>query len=271
MKSRQTIAIGILLSVFFLSVCGEEPAPPPPAVIGPVDATVASFRVTTSPGGAETVERIVFRDNLIRLPDEAELWRLFDIATSTVTIIDEVDRKVEQRSFEEVLAEMHAAVRRNQPVPVASIQPTPNVDSIAGFEAQQFLVAVGQDYERELWISQRALFHTDLFLLLLATDSVPPENLPALRRMIGLLDQRDGYPVLDRARMELNGETYTIEKVLIAVADQQVPRAWFELPDWAQVALRESLADLPPGASPPADRNTPEAESRPSGSDRTDP
>ncbi|MBW3670570.1 MAG: hypothetical protein KY432_02730 [Acidobacteria bacterium] len=268
-KRVPTIAAGLLLAAVLVSGCAEEPAPPPPPVNGPLNATVASFRVTTGPGGTETVQRIAFSDNLIRLPDEAEMWRLFDMTTSTVTIVDEVGRKVEQRTFDEVLSEVRAAARRDDPIPVASIQPTGSVEQIAGFAAEQFMLTIGQGYERELWISQRTLFHSDLFLLLLGTDAVPPENMPSLRRMIRLLDQTDGYPVVDRSRMKLDEETYTVERVLIAVADQPVPRSWFELPPWA--AVTESPAGRRPAASLPAGQNTPEAGSRPSGSDRTDP
>lgn len=267
-KRALTLTAGLLLALILVSGCAEEPAPPPPAVNGPLNATVASFRVTTSPEGSETIERIAFSDNLIRLPDEAEVWRLFDMETSTVTIVDEVGRTVEQRTFDEVLSELRAAARRGEPIPVASIQPTGRIEEIAGFAAEQFMLTVGQGYERELWISQRTLFHSDLFLLLLGTEAVPPENVPALRRMIRLLDQKEGYPVVDRSRMNLDDETYTIERVLIAVADQPVPRSWFELPEWAAT---ESPADRRPDASLPAGQNTPEAGSRPSGSGQTDP
>lgn len=271
MRSRTPIVLVALLATVLAS-CGDTPEPPPPVLAnGQVSATVASFRVTANPGGAVTVEQIAVANNLIRFPGETGRWRLFDIGGGTVTVVDEINRQVERTTFDEVLDGLRSASRQASIVPAAVVRRTGEVETIADFEAERFLVAIEQGYERELWISRRPLFHSDLFLLRLATDSIPVENLPALGRVISLIDQSGGYPVLDRSGMVLDGQEYTIERSLITVTDQQVPASWFELPSWARAVLTEPRGDRPPDASPRAGRNTPAEESRPSGSDRTDP
>ncbi len=226
----------LLLITSLLFVACEEPPPPPPPPPPPgtqVQATVASFRVSTGEGN-ETVERIAVSDNLVRFPNETEVWHLYDISAGTVTRVDEISREVERRSFESVLDELRTAARQTEPIPAATVQPAGEAGTFAGFEAEKFVVTIGTAYQREMWISRRTLFHSDLFLLRLAADEFPAENLPALRRVITLLDRLEGYPVHDRSTMKLDGRDYTIERTLIAVADQSVPRTWFELPAWAR-------------------------------------
>lgn len=264
--TNRTVVVFVAFLATVIASCDEppEPSPPPPAN-GQISATVASFRVTATPGGAETVEQIAVANNLIRFPDETGRWRLFDIEAGNVTIVDEISREVERRSFDEVLDELRSASRQASRGPVAAITGTGDIETIAGFEAERFLVTIEEGYERELWISSRPLFHSDLFLLRMATDSFPAENLPVLRRVISLIDETGGFPVLDRSRMVLDGEEYTIERSLMTVADQQVPASWFELPSWARAVLTEPPADRQPDGSPRADRNTPAGESRLSG------
>ena len=271
MRNR-TAFVALAFLAALLGSCGDSPEPPPPPPAnGQVGATVASFRVVSSPGGAETVEQIAVANNLIRFPNETGRWRLFDIAAGTVTLVDEIDRKVERRTFDEVLEELRSASRGVSRVPVAAVNRTGEVETVAGFEVEPYLVTMELGYERELWISSRPLFHSDLFLLDLATDSIPADNLPSLRRVIALIDEAGGYPVVDRSRMVLDGQEYTHERSLITVAEQQVPGSWFELPPWALAVLTEPGGGRQPGASPRAGRSTPAGESRPSGSDRTDP
>lgn len=259
------------LAILLAACADDPPLRPAPPRDGQVEATVASFRVVTSPGGSETVEKIAIHDGLIRFPDETSVWRLFDIEHATVTVVDEIDQRVERQSFDEVLVRLRAAARKDASVLIASVRPTDHTESVAGFEADQYMIEIGRGYERELWISRAVLFHSDLFPLRLATESVSDRNMPALRDVIQLFDALDGYPVIDRSRMTLDEQEYAIEKTLIAVADQRVPAAWFELPVWAEQELTRPSGGPPRVSSPPRDRSAPKEGSPPSGSIRTDP
>lgn len=264
--------LALLSSVAVLIACNENSVPSTrQSGDHQVDATVASFRVTTSPDGVETVERIAIHDGKVRLTSERDVWHLFDLGAKTITTIDEIDQTAERVSFDRALSDLRAAAWRDEPVLIASVRTADETESVAGFDTRKYVVSVGRGYEREIYVSQRPLIHSDFFLLRLATDSVADEDLPALRSLIRLLDDLDGYPVIDRSRITLDDVEYTVERRLIAVGDQRVPGSWFELPRWATEQLTKPPAGPPPAVSPPPDRSAPAEESPPSGSVRTDP
>lgn len=273
-RSGQTLGLASLFLAFIAIACAEDPEPARPRKPdGTVPATVASFAVVTRPQGTESVERIaVARNGRVRLPDEKGWWRLFDIESHEVITVDEIARTVRSEDFDDVLDRLRTRARQSSDAPVLrTSRVEDNVETVAGYRASMVRAVMGRGYEREMWVSDRTLIHSDLFLLLLATDAVQDEDLPSLRSLIELLDGLEGYPVIDRSRMELDGVEYQIERRLITVADQEVPAGWFEIPEWAEVELRALPVGRQPAASPLAGQNARGGESRSSGSGRTDP
>ncbi|MDX1582886.1 MAG: hypothetical protein R3338_04725, partial [Thermoanaerobaculia bacterium] len=217
------------------------------------------------PAGAETVDRIAVHEGRVRFPDERSIWRLLDVGARTITVVDEVNRTVTSRSFDEALEKIRKTARKATDLPVAEVAEKDEIESFAGFPAKRYDVTVGSGFEREMFVSERPLIHSDLFLLRLATDPISDENLPALRELIELFDDLDGYPVAERSRMIFDGVEYTITRQLIAVSDQSVPSSWFEIPEWTDGELTAPPADRRSGESLRPDRNAPAEESPPSG------
>lgn len=249
--------------------CREEPEPPPPAdPNGQVVATVASFAMTTEPGGAETIHTIAFHDGRVRFGEDRNVWRLIDLEREQVTQIDEIARTVDRIDFAALLGGLREATARATDSPVATVEPTDELRDVAGFQARKYRSSVGRAIESEVWLSQRPLFHSDLYLLELATSAIADEELPASKELIDLVGRTGGYPVIIRSAMRFDGVEYRTTKTLVAVAEQTVPASWFVLPEWDDPApVTESRDGRPPVASPRSDRNAPAGGSRPSGSD----
>jgi hypothetical protein len=264
---RQMQLSRFLLAVILLCVAGCEEVVAPEEVRVPngagVEAKVYSFRVRVEPQGRDTIDRIAVHSQRLRLPGERLRWRLVDLQEHTVTFVDEIARTVERRSFAEILDDLRESATRDEGVPVARVVAGGQEQILHGQSVELYVMTLGSGYTRRLWITREPFIHEDIFLLLLATNPPSNRNLPALRELIGLFDRIDGYPLLDESAMTLSEVEHTIERTLIAVADEIVPGAWFELPDWAEAALTESLAGRRPGASDLPDRSTRAAESRP--------
>jgi hypothetical protein len=265
---RNTRFARLLLSAALLSGTGCQEAVAPDQAREPreaeVEATVYSFRVRVAPEGRETIERFAIHAGRLRLPGERLRWRLIDLREHTVTFVDELAKTVERKSFEEVLTELRAASARDEGVPVARVVPGGEERQLHGQRVDLYVMTLGSGYVRRLWITREPFIHEDVFLVLLATNPPSNRNLPALRELIDLIDRIDGYPLLDQSEMTLGGVEHTIERSLIAVADQSVPAAWFELPGWAETSPTESVADRQRDASALPGRSTRAAESRPS-------
>jgi hypothetical protein len=265
---RKTKPGWLLLVVVLLSGTGCQQAPAPAESPAPaeaeVEARVYSFRVRVEPEGRETIERFAIHAGRLRLPGERLRWRLIDLREHTVVFVDELAKTAERKSFEEVLADLREASARDEGVPVARVVPGGEERELHGLRVDLYVMTLGSGYVRRLWITREPFIHEDVFLLLLATNPPSNRNLPALRELIELLDRIDGYPLLDQSEMTLADVEHTIERSLIAVADQRVPAAWFELPEWAETAPTESVADRRRDASALPGRSTRAVESRPS-------
>lgn len=264
----------LLAAALLASACRQQQQPPlmRPRQAGPTTpATVVTIRTTLLPANRVTAHTVVIAGAKARSTDEGETWRLYDLSERSVTFVNDLDRTYRTEPLASVLARRRASLRRpvDRELPVAEFQATGAQRPLLGIAATQSLIRLG-GYQRELWFARHPQIPEELFSMMHASAEATT-RLGAIVASAdeGLIAAR-GFPLLDRAAMPYGKETMTVERVVTAIEQKNVPASLLRIPDGYR-NVTEPAGRRPRASSRPPGQSTPAAGSQSSGTTRTSP
>lgn len=234
-------------------------------------ATVITIQTTLQPANRTTAHSVVIAESKARSTDEAETWRLYDLAAGTVTFVNDLDRTYRTQPFATILTRRRATLRRpvDRELPAAQLESTGAQRQILGVSATQSTIRLG-GYQRELWFGNHPLIPDELFAMIHGSAE-PSTRLGAIVAEAdeGLIAAR-GFPFVDHAEMPYGKATMIVERSVSAIQEKDVPVSLLEIPDGYR-EIKESAARRPPASSPPPGRAVPAEGSPPSSKAQTAP
>lgn len=239
-----------------------------------VRARVLSIRTNMSGRPHGFRHLVIYANNRVRIGNEVDSWRLFDLAARTVTTVDDVKRTYKTESLSTVVRKHRQLLATPIPdlIKPAEIEIVPQPESWNNIPIRRYRIRVG-GYRRELWMSTTIIIPEPFWVLYLATEPLDGPYAGILQKANGLLLHSTGFPVVDRSDMEYDGKKFVIEKVLEKVEDRAVPVSWLEVPAGYKnlTPATKPRAGPRPASSRPSDRNTPAEGSPPSAKDQKTP
>jgi hypothetical protein len=207
---------------------GEERASSPG---GRIDARVLTIQTVTSPEERQGSREVLVAGNQVRLTDEQDRWRLFDLEEGSVSIIDEIARTYQVQTLEQLLERKRELARGEVPAdfPPVHVVSTGRSMDIGGIAAAEHLVTMGS-FRRELWLSSEPLIDSDFFRLMIATEPIGGNYPAAMARAHLRLVELEGFPVLDRIVTTYGQRSLTIERRLSSIEQRQVDRSLLTRP-----------------------------------------
>lgn len=239
-----------------------------------VQARVLSIRTNLRGKPQGFRHLIVYANNRVRIGNEVDPWRLFDLTARTVTFVDDSARTYRTDSLSSVVRKHRQLLSTPLPglIKPADVEILSQPESWNNIPIRRYRIRSG-GYRRELWMSVTPIIPEPFWILYLATEPVEGPYAGILQKAHGLLLQTTGFPVVDRSDMEYDGRAFTVEKVLENVNDRAVPASWLEVPAGYKnlTPITKPAAGRQPVSSRPSGRNTPEAGSPPSARDQKTP
>jgi hypothetical protein len=224
----------LLLLALVVAACRgdrpREPAGPRPAARR-VPATVLTIRTTVVPGDRAYLHKVIVAGTTARIGNEVDRWRLFDIEARTVTTVDEIARTYRTDAWAELLRDRRRLLATPMPphVPLARFERGDERQVVAGVRAVQRRLVIG-DYLREIWFSEDPTAADRLHPLIVVTDPIGQQYAGVMRIAFDQLIAENGFPMVDRSTMRLDGEESIVEKRVIRIEQTTVPAVWVELP-----------------------------------------
>ena len=236
-----------------------------------VSAIVVTIQTTVQPANRTTTHTVLIAGNKARSTDEAERWRLFDLANRNVTLVNDLNGTYRTEPLDSVLARRRAALRRpvDRELPVAQFQATGAQREILTLPATQALIRLG-GYQRELWFGSHPRIPDDLFAMIHGTTE-PSTRLGGIAADADeeLLGMR-GFPLIDRAELPYGNAVMVVDRRVTAIQERDVQASLLEIPaEYREVT--EPDGSRPRASSRPPDRKAPAAGSPPSSTNRTSP
>jgi len=222
------IAIAIAL---ILTACKEAP-PPGSRTAGPqVRATVVTIRTTLEPEKTITHHAIVIAGDRVRLTNEYDGWRLFNVKESTVTFVDDVERTARTQPYATLAKERVRALARELPshYPEVSFEPTSESRVIHGVSAVRHDLEVGA-WRRELWLAQHPSIPKGLFAMMTASERATTPLAPMMRPAIESAMEADGFPFIDRSEVTFGDQKIVVLREVVKIEEKNVPEALVTLP-----------------------------------------
>jgi hypothetical protein len=219
-----------LAAALALALSCREPAPPPPPPPPTVAATVLVYETSVAPENRTFRWQVLTDGTRVRFGDDAESWRLFDMAARTVTFVDETRRSWRSRSFDDVLAARGALLET--PLPDATPRARVSEEPLGVAEGREVIgirVEAG-GYRRLLVVSKAPMLPAGSLALKWATDPLEPTNAGMLRDFLPALLGKEGTTVSDRNELTWEGGSMSVETKLVSVRPNIVPKSIFEVP-----------------------------------------
>lgn len=223
----------LLLSTAILVAC--KPTAPPPAAPKPagptVRATVVTIRTTTKPENRTQTRTIIIAGDRARDTGEHDVWRLYDTKANTVTFVDEIAGTVRTEALNTLIA-------RRRPILAGALPPHyPRVKvtrpgtkrPMQGVTAELLVIESG-GYKRELWIAEHPAIPSGLFAMITASDPPTQPLAPMMRAVDEALVGARGFPLADHAEVPVSKDTLIVDRVVIGIAQKDVPQALVEVP-----------------------------------------
>lgn len=237
--------IAIALALVF-AACKESSAPAGKAAAGPqVRATVVTVRTTAEPEKRVYLHAIVVAGDRVRITNEHDQWRLFDVKQNSVTFVDDIARTVRTDSMQTLVRARRAATAKALPdqYPRVDLKPTGERRIVQGVSAEQNILQAGA-WRRELWMAEHPALPPGLFAMMIASESLTTPLAPMMRRAdAALLDAR-GYPLVDSSEVAFGNQKMKVERTVVKIEEKDVAAALVTLPN--------GYRDLTP--KPPAKR-----------------
>lgn len=230
---------GAVLGAALLVACANPPSLPPSAARpaprparGPtVEATVLTIRASSHPPTRALLHRIVVSGSQVRMTDELDRWRLFDLDAKTVTWVDDIAKTTRTVPLDDLVQRRRRQLA--QPVPATiravSIRRTDEIGTIAGVEAEKWVMELG-GYTRELWISREPLVTPDFLRMWIASDPIDEPWAGVMRHVHRTLMSLEGFPVSDRSVIQWEGGETLAQRRLVGIETKRVPAALFRVP-----------------------------------------
>jgi hypothetical protein len=266
----------IVLAAMALIACSEQQQKrlPLPLQVRPqsgIQATVVTIRTTLQPANRTTEHTVVIAGRKARSMDEAETWRLFDLAAGTVTWVSEIDRSYRTEPIARIIENRRAALRRpaDRELPAAEFLSTGAERPILGVTATQSLVRLG-GYQRELWFAAHPQIPETLFSMMHASSELGTRLGGIVARADEGLIAARGFPLADRAEMVYGKNRMIVERTVTRIEQKNVPSSTLEIPgDYREITA--PAARRRPASSRPPGQSTPAAGSPPSSTTKTSP
>jgi hypothetical protein len=238
-----------------------------------LQARVFTVQTTIEPGEKKFNTEVVVVGSKVRLTDELDRWRLFDLEKNEVVMVDELAKNYRPRTFASLVAEKRAMLRIPTPatVPQMTARNSGRTQQIAGVEGREWVIEFG-GYRRELWLSTTPLVGERFWPLFIGSEPLGGSH-PARGAAVHLqLMNEHGFPLLDEIEVRYGTTDMRTRRVLIKSEQKPVPAALLEIPrDFVDATVKAPAAGRPGASSSPAGRNTPAAESQSFSRSRTAP
>jgi hypothetical protein len=225
------MAFAIAAGALLISGCPQRAEERSASPGGRIDARVLTIQTVTSPEERQAAREVLVAGNHVRLTDEQDRWRLFDLEQPSVSIIDEIAQTYQVHTLAELLERKRELARGEVPpnFPAVNVVSTGRTMEIGGITAQEHLVTMGS-FRRELWLSSEPLIDSDFFRLLIATEPIGGNYPAAMARAHLRLVELEGFPVLDRIVTTYGQKSLSIERRLSSIEQRQVDRSLLTLP-----------------------------------------
>jgi hypothetical protein len=232
------------------TACNRTQVPVRPAETAPkvpqVRATVINLRTTIGPSNKIFTHFVVIANGKARSAEELDRWRLFDLASGSVTFVDDLSKSFRTESLT-ALIDVRSSADESDGSKLAA---TGARKLVNGVEASQYVLSRGA-YRRELWLA--------------TIPNVPPQlfaMMQASRRPSGAENQKTwteaplagvrGYPMDDHAQLPYGASSLSIDRTVTSVEQKDMPAALLLVPDgYRDVTVKP--AARAPGERPPAD------------------
>jgi hypothetical protein len=224
--------IALALALIF-AACKESPAPAGKAAAGPqVRATVVTVRTTAEPEKRAYLHAIVVAGDRVRVTNEHDQWRLFDVKQNTVTFVDDVARTVRTDSVQSLARLRRAANAKTLPAhyPRVDLKPTGERRIIQGVSAEQNVLEAGA-WRRELWMAEHPALPPGLFAMMVASEPLTTPLAPMMRQADDALLASRGFPLLDTSVIAFGDQKMKIERTVTKVEEKDVAEALVTLPN----------------------------------------
>ena len=227
---------GLLVLAAFLSCAPAETTPAgsaPAARPGPsIPATVLTLRESSHPPTRAFLHKIVVAGPKVRLGDEKDQWRLFDLDQQTVTWVDDVAKTYRTLSFDELLRARERVLRQTIPaprVPQVSVSDTGETADIGGIRARRIAMTLG-GYQRDVWISEEPIAPPRFYQMAIASEPISEPWAGVMRDAQRALMDQQGFPVWDRSRLAWDTGELLFQRKLVKIEKRNVPSAWVAIP-----------------------------------------
>ncbi len=211
----------------------ETAARPRAPQSGPtVAATVLTVRESSHPPTRAFLHKIVVAGSKVRLGDEKDQWRLFDLETRTVTWVDDVSRTHRTLALGALLRSRERQLRERIPaegIRPATVETRDEERIIAGIRARPVTIELG-GYRRELWLSETPLVGPLFLRMLIVSEPISEPWAGVMRDAQRALINEQGFPVVDRSRLAWDGGAMLVQRQLVKVETRDVPAAWLAIP-----------------------------------------
>ena len=222
------IAIAIAL---VLTACKEAPAPGSKTAGPQVRATVVTVRTTIEPEKKTTHHAIVIAGDRVRVTNEYDLWRLYDVKSDSVTFVDDVERTLRTQPYATLAREKLRGLARELPshYPEVSFERTSESRVIHGVSAVRHDLAAGA-WHRELWIAQHPAIPRRLFAMATAAEKSTTPLAPMMRPAIESAMEIEGFPFFDRSEVTFGDQKIVVTREVVKIEEKDVPEALVTLP-----------------------------------------
>lgn len=259
---RGAVLFFLALSALAVACRQQAPSKPRGTTVPKMRVTAFVIRTNLLPEKKAFVHLVMLSGDKVRLGDETDTWRLFDLKNETVTFVDAVAKTYRTVPAATLIRDRIRLVSSPaaDSVPPARFTSPAAERTLFGFRARQHVIEAGP-YRREIWMSGATPIGDRFFAMLVASEPMSERYAPmmgeATRGLLGL----EGFPVLDRSDMPNDGATWTVERRLEKVERRDVPVALMTIPaDYRDITPTAPAAGRRPASSLPSDQTTRAAE-----------
>lgn len=260
--------------LFAISCAKEAPKRVAAAPRNMTQARVLTLVTTMQPANKQLNTEVVVVDSKVRIADELDRWRLFDLERNEVVQVDEVTKSYRRYKLDELLAQKRAATRTAPAdglLPPVSLQRTGRTQTIGATQAHEWVMQLG-GFRRELWLSDEALAGKKFWPLFIASEPAGGAYPARIAQLQLQLASEDGFPVLDQTDVQFGDTKMHVERRLTKNEQKAVPQSLIEIPrDFDDVTPKAPAGGRPGALSFPGGRKTPAAESQSSAKSQRSP
>lgn len=254
---RGNVLLFVALLGISLACRQETPQKVRRANVPQMRVTALVMRTTILPEKKSFVHLVMISGEKVRLSEETDTWRLFDLKNETVTFVDSIAKTYRVVSAANLIRDRLklVATPSGDSIPPAHFS-RGEERTMLGFPARQYLIEAGP-YRREIWMSDATPVGDRLFSMLIASEAMSERYASMMREPTRSLVDLKGFPVLDRSDMPYDGSTWTVERRLEKVEKRDVPVSAMTIPQgYRDITPNVPAAGRRSASSPPPDQKT---------------